>query len=110
MQNAAKRRFWDHTMGGEGGGGSEPRTGIIYIQTILDLLDHRTRAVCNNEQNGCDFASLWGQLVKREASNGETDFGKPDSQPELQRPLIGEHMQHTQSMLATLSIKEVAML
>ena len=31
MQNAAKRRFWDHTMGGGGGGGSEPRTGIIYI-------------------------------------------------------------------------------
>ena len=31
MQNAAKCRFWDHTMGGEGGGvGSEPRTGIIY--------------------------------------------------------------------------------
>ena len=30
MRNAAKRRFWDHTMWGGGGGGSEPRTGIIY--------------------------------------------------------------------------------
>lgn len=26
-RNAAKRRFWGHTMGG----GSEPRAGIIYI-------------------------------------------------------------------------------
>ena len=30
MRNAAKRRFWDHTMWGGEGGGSEPRTGIIY--------------------------------------------------------------------------------
>ena len=33
MRNAAKRRFWDHTMWW-GGGGSEPRTGNIYIYII----------------------------------------------------------------------------
>ena len=31
MQNGAKCRFWDHTMGG----GSEPRTGIIYIYMYI---------------------------------------------------------------------------
>ena len=35
-RNAAKRRFWDHTMGG---GGSEPRTRIIYIY-IAYILYH----------------------------------------------------------------------
>ena len=34
MQNAAKRRFWDHTMWG-GGGGSEPRTGNIYAFALI---------------------------------------------------------------------------
>ena len=35
MQNAAKRRFWDHTMGGRGGVVAEPRTGIIYIYIYM---------------------------------------------------------------------------
>ena len=45
MQNAAKRRFWDHTMGGEGGGvvaNREPGSYIyiyIYMQiyTVYEL-------------------------------------------------------------------------
>ena len=39
MQNAAKRRFWDHTKGG--GGGSERRTGIIYRYVFVSIY------VCN---------------------------------------------------------------
>ena len=37
MRNAAKRRFWDHTIPCGGGGGSEPRTGIIYRNFCVSL-------------------------------------------------------------------------
>ena len=40
MRNAAKRRFWDHTMWGGGGGGSEPRTGNIYSHTSSVRIHH----------------------------------------------------------------------
>ena len=45
LQNDAKRRFWDHTMWG-GGGGSEPRTGSIY--NILEICSKTTQPYTKN--------------------------------------------------------------
>ena len=50
MQNAAKRRFWDHSMGGGGGGGSEPRTGIIY-DVYLYFFGKKTESFRNAKEH-----------------------------------------------------------
>ena len=39
MQNAAKRRFWDHTMGREGGGVVANREPGSYIQWYMDIIN-----------------------------------------------------------------------
>ena len=63
MQNAAKRRFWDHTMGGGGGGVVANREPGSYISIIYERIDtmyaavYKYRYVCTHTHHVYKFAS-----------------------------------------------------